>query len=95
MIRRKNSTLALVVALLVLASLALHVDQSWAQPEDGNRVAKPSKNQLNSAMNATAKQHKKEGVGRSTTNDDRTAAARRNAARKAAAQQTGNGGATQ
>lgn len=91
--RCKNITLVLMCALLLLVSLALRIDQSWAQPEDGKGVTKPSKNQLNNAMNATAKQHKKEGVGRSTTSDDRTAAARRNTARKAAAQQMGNGGA--
>ena len=93
--RCKNFTTVLMCALLLLVSFILSVDQSWAQLQGGNAVVKPSANQLNDAMNAAAKQHKIEKVGRTTTNDDRAAAARRNAARKSTIPLKANGGVIQ
>jgi hypothetical protein len=97
--------LVLMGALLVLVSFTLRVDQSWAQPEDGQNVkahkgghkANAPRNELKEAMDGAAKQRKSEGLGKTTTTDDRKAAARRNAERKVQHQNNlqSKGGATQ
>ena len=103
--RFKIRMLVLMGALLVLVSFTLRVDQSWAQPQDGQKVkatkggqkVKAPKNELKEVMNAAAKQRKSEGLAKTTTTDDRKAAAKRNAERKAAHQQNlkAKGGVTQ
>jgi hypothetical protein len=103
--RFKIRMLVLLGAFLVLVSFTLRVDQSWAQPQDGQNVnapkvghkAKAPRNELKEAMDGAAKQRKSEGLGKTTTTDDRKAAARRNAERKAQHQNNLQlkGGATQ
>ena len=81
--RRLRPFLMVAIATLAMGNLA------WAGA-DGASNAGPETysakgNQLKEATNASAALRKKQGLGRTTTQDDRIAAARRNAERKAAA----------
>ncbi len=82
----------LLFLLFMTASLALGIDQGFAQPKAPAGKGKASENQIDQVRKAAAAIRKSKGRMQYTTNDDRWAAAQRTADRRAAAAAKGKGG---